>query len=168
MCILSGQRSQTMSLLKSNYTHIDENHCIFYIASLLKTARPGFHQHPLEFRRYTNQSLCVITYIKGYLLEPKELRHSDGGFFISFKSPHQAVTSTTTARWVVNFLKEAGVSVSFISAHATRFAASSKASGKSLNLAEISKAAGWSNTKTFAMFYKKTISENFAQVILRE
>ena len=134
MCILSGQRSQTMSLLKSNYTHIYENHCIFYIASLLKTARPGFHQHLLEFRRYSDQSLCVITYIKRYLLEPKQLRHSDGGFFISFKPPHQAVTSTTIARWVVNFLKEAVVSVSVFSAHATRFAASSKASDKSLNL----------------------------------
>ena len=67
--------------------HIDENHSIFYIASLLKTTRPSFHQHSLEFRRYADQSLCVITYIKLYLLETKKLRHSDGGFFISFK-PH--------------------------------------------------------------------------------
>ena len=97
-CILSEQRSQTMSLLNTNYTHIDENHCIFYISSVLKTTRPGFYQHPLEFRRYNDQSLCVITYIKRYLLETKELRHSDGGFFISFKPPHNAVTSTTIAR----------------------------------------------------------------------
>ena len=40
MCILSGQRSQTMNLLNTNYMHIDENHCIFYIASLLKTTAP--------------------------------------------------------------------------------------------------------------------------------
>ena len=166
MCILSGQRSQTMSLLNTNYMHIDENHCIFYIASLLKTTRPGFHQHPLEFRRYTNKSLCVITYIKRYLLETKELRHSDGGFFISFKPPHKAVTSTTIARWVVNVLKEAGINVSVFSAHSTRSPASSKASDKDLNLAETSKAAGWSNVKTFAMFYKKTISENFGEAIL--
>ena len=52
MCILSGQRSQTMSLLNTKYMHVDENHCIFYLASLLKTTKPGF------------QSLCVITYIK--------------------------------------------------------------------------------------------------------
>ena len=42
MCILSGQRSQTMSLLNTNYMHIDENHYIFYTASLLKITRPGF------------------------------------------------------------------------------------------------------------------------------
>ena len=52
-------------------------------------------------------------------------------------------------------------------AHSTRSAASSKVSDKGLNLVEISKAAGRSNTKTFAMFYKETVSENFGQAILR-
>ena len=156
-----------MSLLNTNGMYTDENHCIFYIASLLKTARPGFHQHPLEFRRYTSQSLGVITYIKQYLLETKELRCSDGGFFISFKPPHKAVTSTTIAKWVVNVLKKAGVNVSVFSAHSTRSTASSKASDEGLNLAEILKAAGWSNAKKFAMFYKRTISEHLGQAILR-
>ena len=77
------------------------------------------------------------------------------------------MTSTTITRWVVNVLKEADVNVSVFSARSTRSAVSSKGSDKGLNLAEISKAAGWSNAKTFAMFYKKTISENFGQVILR-
>ena len=71
MSILVGQRSQTMSLFDTNHMHIDEDHCIFYISSILKTTRPGFHQHSLEFRRYTDQSLCVITYIKRYPLETK-------------------------------------------------------------------------------------------------
>ena len=69
--------------------HIYKNYCIFYIASLSKTTRPGFHQHPFEFRRYTDQSLCAVTYIKQYLLEAKELRHSDDGFFIRFKPSHK-------------------------------------------------------------------------------
>ena len=52
------------------------------------------------------------------------------------------MTSTTIARWVVNVLKEGVVSASVFSGHSTRSAASSRASGKGLNLAEISKAAG--------------------------
>ena len=67
---------------------------------------------------------------------------------------------------MVNVLKEAGVNVSVFGAHSTRSATLSKASGKGLNLTEISKAVGWSNAKTFAMFYKKTISENFGEAIL--
>ena len=55
----------------------------------------------------------------------------------------------------------------FFSAHSARSAASSKAGDKSLNLTEISKAAAWSKAQAFAMFYKKIISENFGQAILR-
>ena len=61
--ILSGKRSQPMSLLNTNYMHIDETYCIFYIASLLKTTRPRFHQCPLEF--------SAITCIKRHLLKTK-------------------------------------------------------------------------------------------------
>ena len=77
------------------------------------------------------------------------------------------MTSTTIERWLVDVLKKAGANVSVFSAHSTRSVALSKASDKGLNLAEISKAAGWSNAKTYAIFFKKTISENFGQVILR-
>ena len=62
MCVLSGQRSQTMSLLDTNYMQIDENQRFFYIASLLKTTRPDFHQDPLEFRRCTDAYLCYYLY----------------------------------------------------------------------------------------------------------
>ena len=79
-----------------------------------------------------------------------------------------AVTSASIARWVTNVFKEAAVDVSVFSAYSTRSAASSKPSDKGLNLGEISKAAGLSNAKTFAMFCKQIISENFGQFILRE
>ena len=74
---------------------------------------------------------------------------------------------TTITRWMTNVLKKAGVNISVFSAHSTRSSASSKGSDKSLILAEKSKAAGWSNAKIFVIFYKKTIRENFGQVILR-
>ena len=66
------------------------------------------------------------------------------------------------ARLVLNI-----INVSVFSAHSTRSAVSLKASDKGLNLTEISKTAGWSNAKTLAMFYKKTISENFGKTIPR-
>ena len=40
-------------------------------------------------------------------------------------------------------------------------------SKNSMNLAEISKAGGWSKVKTLAVLYKKTISEDFGQAMLR-
>ena len=144
MCVLTWQSSETMSWLSTSYTHLDENDRVFYMGSLLKTTMPGFQKHPLKTSRNTDQSLRVITYIKRYLLETKELKHSDHGFFVSLKPPHQAVTSTTSARWVENVLNEAGINVSLSSAHSARSESSSKSSDQDLNLVEISKAAGWS------------------------
>lgn len=166
MCLLSGQRSQTMSVLNTKFMYIDDCQCIFYIASLLKTSRPGFHQQPLEFLKYSDQNLCIINYINKYLALTKDLRHNDGGFFISYVPPHKTVTSGTIAKWVVDVLEKAGINISVFSAHSTRSAASSKACQKGLNLTEISKAAGWTNAKTFATYYHKTIKENFGQTLL--
>lgn len=62
---------------------------------------------------------------------------------------------------------ETGVNISVFSFPSTRLAASSMISKNSMNLAEISKAGGWSKVKTLAVLYKKTISEDFGQVMLR-
>ena len=65
MCLLSGQRSQTLSSLKMDTMYIDEHRSIFYISKLLKSTRPGFHQHPLEFVAYpTDKCLCVVRLIR--------------------------------------------------------------------------------------------------------
>ena len=50
--------------------------------------------------------------------------------------------------------------MSVFSAHSTRSADSSKASDKGLNLAQISKAADWSNAKTFALFTRRPLVKN--------
>ena len=65
MCILTGQRSRTMTLLNTNYKHIDEHHCIFYLTSLLKTTGAGFRQYPLEYKRYSKQSLMLLHMLRG-------------------------------------------------------------------------------------------------------
>ena len=88
-----------------------------------------------EIQEIHHSSLRVVTYIKRYL-QKNELRHIDGGFFISFKPSDKAVTSNTIARLVLNI-----INVSVFSAHSTRSAVSLKASDKGLNLTEISKTA---------------------------
>ena len=61
MCILTGQRSRTMTLLNTNYKHIDEHHCIFYLTS----TGAGFRQYPLEYKRYSKQSLMLLHMLRG-------------------------------------------------------------------------------------------------------
>ena len=159
MCLVSGQRSQTLSSLKMDTMYIDEHRSIFYISKLLKSTRPGFQQHPLEFVAYS---------IRLYLRKTSTLRKKDdSSFFISYVAPHKPVSPKTIARWVVETLEKSGINTTTLKAHSTRAASTSSARCKGLSLTEIAKAAGWSNFSTFGKFYNKPINDvNFGSNIL--
>ena len=169
MCLLSGQRFQTLSALKMDTMYIDEHRSIFYISKLLKSTRPGFHQHPLEFVAYpTDKCLCVVRLIRLYLRKTSTLRKKDdSSFFISYVAPHKPVSPKTIARWVVKTSEKSGINTTTFKAHSTCAASTSSARCKGLSLTEIAKAAGWSNFSTFGKFYNKPINDvNFGSNIL--
>ena len=151
MCLVSGQRSQTLSSLKMDTMYTDEHRSIFYISKLLKSTRPGFQQHPLEFVAYP---------IRLYLRKTSTLRKKDdSSFFISYVAPHKPVSPKTIARWVVETLEKSGINTTTLKAHSTRAASTSSAPCKGLSLTEIAKAAGWSNFSTFGKFYNEPIND---------
>ena len=162
MCLLSGQTSQTLSVLQTNYKHSDNSRIIFYIPQLVKTSRPNFHQDPLEFLAYqTDKAICVVRLINLYIDKTSNLRSENVyNFFISYIQPHAPVTSKTIARWVVETLGIAGINTKTFKAHSTRSATTSVAYNKGLSLSEIGKAAGWSNFTTFGKFYNKPVDVN--------
>ena len=154
----------------------------------MKQSRPSFHQLPLEFCMYpADPELCPVNYITTYLSKTKLVRYNgDKNFFISYTSPHKSVSSTTIARWVTDILSKSVFrfylnlnlnlylnlsqilsksETTTFTAHSTRSASSSKAA-KSLSLAEIAKAAGWSNVSTLAKFYNRPIKKNFGSAVL--
>ena len=167
MCILSGQRSQTLSVLSINSLHQESHRCIFIINSLLKQSRPNFHQQPLEFLQYPDDCrLCVVHHLAEYLKRTVSLRGGEKKLFISYVSPHKAVTSATISRWVCCVLKSAGINMKMFSAHSTRSAATSKSLSTGLSLTDIGKAAGWSGNSIFAKFYHKPLTANFGEHLL--
>ena len=167
LCLLSGQRNQSIAALDMDYMHLTDNECIFYIPTLLKTTRPGHHLKPIHLKNYEeNNNLCPVTLISTYLAVTAELRGASPLLFISIKPPHKPVSSRTLARWCENILLMAGINCSVFSAHATRSASTSMAKSKGMSLADINKAAGWTNSETFARFYDKYIVKNFGETIL--
>ena len=162
MCLLSGQRSLTLSLLQTNSMYIDDSRIIFYISKSTKTPRPNFHQKPLEFLAYLSEkAIRVVSIIKLYLDKTANLRDKNMySFFISYVAPYPPVTPKTIACWVVGTLGKAEINTKIFKAHARRSASTSAAYNKGLSLSEIGKAAGWSNFTTFAKFYKKPIDIN--------
>ena len=149
MRLLSGQRSQTLASLSTDFMH--HNNCVFYISNLLKTSRPKSHQQPTEFKTCPHDvSLCVVALIKYYLDKTVALRHDGNSLcklFISYAPLHKPVSSRTLARWVSDILRKAGIHTKTFKSHSLRSASTSNAFIGGLSLNEIAKAAGWTNVR---------------------
>ena len=67
LCLLSGQRSQTISRFKVDRSVLAHGTYTFYIDAIQKTLRPGRHQPPLMYQSFEpNKKLCTINSLKEY------------------------------------------------------------------------------------------------------
>ena len=56
LCFLSGQQSQSIGKLKIDKLILSHGTYTFYFDTVLKTTKPGNHQHPLVFNTYPQNS----------------------------------------------------------------------------------------------------------------
>ena len=164
MCLLSGQRSQTLVSLSTDFTYLNNSGCVFYISKLLKTSRPKSHQQPIEFKAYPHDvSLYVVALIKLYHDKTAVLKHDvNSMFFISYAPPHKPVSSRTLTRWVSDILHKAGIHIKTFKSHSLRSTSTLNAFSGGLSFTEITKEAGWANVEAFGKFYNKpVIDDNF-------
>ncbi|XP_031568824.1 uncharacterized protein LOC116303435 [Actinia tenebrosa] len=171
LCLLTGQRCQTIAKLNTEYMQKTQNSYIFTIRETLKTSKPGRHLEPIELREYKpNPNLCVVEHITQYLELTTSLRthgpHDQ--LLISFAKPHNPVSSSTIGRWVKSVLKDAGIDTSEFSGNSGRSASTSYYKASGLPLADILKAGGWTNSLTFAKYYNKLINNNFGTTVLEQ
>ena len=61
-------------------------------------------------------------------------------------------------------MKESGVNMDMFRSHSTRAALTSKCKAAGLSFKEISKLAGWSTERPFAIYYDKPIEDNFSEI----
>ena len=167
LCLLTGQRCQTLSKLDITLMQKLPGKYVFTIGEKLKTTRPGKHLEPIELTAFEPDiNLCVVTHLNQYLVKTENLRGSTSQLLISYVKPHKAVSNTTIGKWCKSVLKDAGIDVTEFTSHSGRSAATSYASHTSLTLQEILKAGGWSNAQTFAKHYHKPIVRNFGTSLL--
>ena len=172
LCLLSGQRVQSICALNLEYSAFTCGTYTFYIPKVLKTTKPGNHQHPLQFETYQeNEKLCIVNCLKEYINRTMNIRENlpnqPQQLTLSYAYPHHPVGSATIARYVKHFLGLAGVDVTVFTAHSTRSASTSKANNMGLSMKDIPKAAGWSNDNTFRKYYKLPVHRNFGTEILQ-
>ena len=173
LCLLSGQRAQTLPCLSLKHMIMGTGQVTFHIRDLLKTSRPTFHQLPLIFKMFpANRDLCPISCLETYLEMTKSFRLLEDGIdrtqlILSFAGNHNPVKSATIARYIKSFLGKAGVDITVFTAHSVRKASTSKGNNMGLSVKDIAKAAGWSGESTFQRFYNLPIVVNLGSEILQ-
>ena len=167
LCLVTGQRCQTVHVMDMNYIQILPDRCSITILNKLKHTRAGHHQDPLDLLSYPqDKDICVVEHLKEYIRKTESIRNQESKLLISYIKPHKAVSKDTVARWVKQVLRAAGIDSMYI-AHSSRAASTSYCRSQGLYLNEIMKSAGWSNAATFGKFYNKPIiAENFVAKIL--
>ena len=170
LCLLTGQRCQTIHAVDIQNMQQLPNMIRITISEPLKTTKVGKHQAPLELLPYPSDiNLCVVTHLKEYLKRTEHLRNNNTALFISFQKPHAVVTRETISRWVKSTMKAAGIDTTVFTAHSCRAASTSAAKTAGLRLNDIMASAGWSNAQTFARFYCRSVQrDNFGQHVISQ
>ena len=172
LCILSGQRAQTITALRIDFMYKcpHSGKVTFSIPTILKHTKPNKHQDPLEFVPYPhNPKLCVVNCLEVYGNRVDQIRENScdsPNLIISYWPPYRSINPQTMARYVKSFLHMGGIEVCF-TAHSTRSASTSKVKEVGLSMKDIAKAAGWSNESTFQRFYNKPITKNFGDCLIK-
>ena len=121
LCLLSGQRCQTIFSLSLDNMSIEDSKVRFTITEKLKHTRAGTHQKPLEFLPYPiDQKLCIVNHLKVYLDKTKSIRNDEKQLLISCMKPHKAVSRDPISQWIKRFMTAAGLDTSVYKSHNTR------------------------------------------------
>ncbi|KAK3084999.1 hypothetical protein FSP39_022968 [Pinctada imbricata] len=174
LTLLTGQRAQTIHLLKVSDVNISNVDVRIVYSSLLKTTRPGFHLSDSIIHAFdSDDALCLVKTLTRYLLVSETLRHENcDELFIGTMKPFKGVSRDTVRRWIKTVMKNAGVDIQVFKPHSTRAASTSAAKQAGVQISDIMKCAGWTNAQTFSRFYDKIVSQqsnsssNFSRSLL--
>jgi hypothetical protein len=171
LALTTGQRAQTLHVLKLGNMVSSESCVTFNFSDPLKTKEPGtasvqLHAFPEDML------LCPVTVLRCYLERTADYRDNGSDqVFVATIRPHGPVSRDTIHRWLLVVMDLAGIDTSVFKPHSTRAAGTSAAFRSALPIQSILKAAMWSSECTFAKFYHKPVQtrdSQFADSILRQ
>lgn len=160
LALASGQRTQTLSLIRiSNIKKLNDR-VIITITDIIKTSGIGRIQPIINLPYFlANTKICPATTLNVYIDKTSTHRTPDSDkLLLTFKKPYRSATSQTIARWIKKTLAECGVDTNMFSAHSTRHASTSAAFRSGISVDVIRRTAGWSaQSSVFANFYNRPI-----------
>lgn len=171
IALISAQRIQSLHYLSMEGMVLRDSAVTFRFHDLLKQSKPGNHTHSVKLQAYPpDRRLCVVRYLREYIRRTHKIRAREQYLFVSYKKPHQRVTSQTIARWIKEVLEAAGIDTQVFKAHSTRSASTSAANKGHFPVTKILAQAGWANERTFRKYYNKPcqVEKTFAETIIKQ
>lgn len=159
LALATGQRIQTLSLIRVENIIFSEEGSRIYIPDRIKTTGVKSYQPCLELPNFPEKEICVTSTLLSYIERTSEYRSPTlSKLFITTKTPHRAASKDSIARWIKMEMTSAGVNTNMFSPHSTRHAVTSAAARIGISWDVIKRSAGWSNNSmTFARFYNRPL-----------
>lgn len=168
LALATGQRIQTISVIKIQNIHIFADKMVITITDLLKTSGIGRQQPTLNLPFFTQRpAICPANCLQAYIKTSEPRRTSNvANLLLTHKKPYRAATTQTIRRWIKDMLESSGVDTTIFNAHSTRHASTSAALRAGMSLDTIRRCAGWSEqSTTFANFYNRPVIESNPSLI---
>lgn len=171
LALSTGQRCQTLSLIRISNIKISSERIIINITDIIKTSGIGRVQPRLDLPFFIQRPcVCPADTLVSYIAMTSTDRSShDDRLILTIKKPYHPASSQTLGRWIKQMLASSGIDTTVFSAHSTRHAATSAAQRAGVSVDVIRKTAGWSDhSATFANFYNRPLindDSNFANSI---
>ncbi|KAL0828822.1 hypothetical protein ABMA28_003733 [Loxostege sticticalis] len=168
LALATGQRIQTLSLIRIQNVHTFTDKIVITITDMIKTSGIGRQQPTLNLPFFTQRpaicpASCLQTYIK--TSEPRRMSNVSN-LLLTCKKPYRAATAQTIRRWIKDILESSGVDTPIFNAHSTRHASTSAALRAGVSLDVIRRCAGWSEqSATFANFYNRPVIDSNPSLI---
>uniref|UniRef100_A0A1X7TAZ0 Tyr recombinase domain-containing protein n=1 Tax=Amphimedon queenslandica TaxID=400682 RepID=A0A1X7TAZ0_AMPQE len=169
LALTQPSRSSDLSKLSlKGYRNTPEG-AVFIPTALAKQSRPGRVFNEFFFPKFSgDENLCPVKSLNLFIEKTRDIRGSTDQLFISFIKPHQAVTSSTIARWLKQIMEAAGIDTSVFKAHSVRGASTSAAAVQGVTTKDVLNAADWSTDLSFVRFYYKPVRDTeFAESVLK-
>ena len=173
MLIALTQASRTQSIHLLSISNIKKGYDSYTLqySDVLKQTKPGKNIPVAKLKAYpVDRRLCVIFTLKEYLIRTENIRDGNTCLFISYVKPHGSVSRDTISRWLRTVMSNAGIDCTRFKTHSIRSASVSKAKCQFVPIDQILKKAGWSNTKTFGVYYDKPVKSDknsFSEAVLK-
>lgn len=168
LALASGQRVQTLSLIKISNIKIYSDKIIILIDDLIKTSGIGRAQPVINLPFFSQDlSICPATTLQCYMNISSSHRTSlNDKLFLTYKKPFRPATSQTISRWLKDTLSASGIDTSIFSAHSTRHASTSSAARSGISIDIIRRSAGWTDqSSVFANFYNRPMVDSDSNLL---